>query len=85
MQGITVQQLQTKIGNNLHGTNINQVPNFYDLCYSTVARLRARLDLRSTEKSAILTVGSEVYSYFIPEDLDINKVIAFAPYYTRLS
>lgn len=83
MQGITVQQLQTKIGNNLHGTNINQVPNFYDLCYSTVARLRARLDLRSTEKSSILTVGSDVYSYFIPDDLDMNKVIAFAPYYTK--
>lgn len=83
MQGITVQQLQTKIGNNLHGLNINQVPNFYDLCYSAVARLRARIDLRSTEKTAILTVGSEVNSYFIPEDLDMNKVTDFKPYYSQ--
>jgi hypothetical protein len=83
MQGITVQQLQTKVGNNLHGVNINEVPNFYDLCYSAVARLRAKIDFRTTEKTAILTVGSDVFSYFIPEDLDMNKVTDFKPYYTK--
>lgn len=83
MDSITVQQLQTKVGNMLHGTNINEVPNFYDLCYSAVARLRARLDFRSTIRTSILTVGTDVNSYIIPRDVDMNKVTDFQPYYTR--
>ena len=82
MDSITVQQLQTKVGNMLHGTNINEVPNFYDLCYSAVARLRARLDFRSTIRTSILTVGTDVNSYIIPRDVDMNKVTDFQPYYT---
>lgn len=83
MDYVTVQQLQTKLGNMLHGTNINEVPNFYDACYSAVARLRARLDMRSTIRTSILTVGTDVNSYIIPQEVDMNKITDFEPYYTR--
>jgi len=80
---LTIQTLKQELAGMLHGSTINKVRNFYDLCKRASGNVLLKIDPAETRRIANLTnaIHDDVYDYTAPSDL--KRVIDIRPQVNR--
>jgi hypothetical protein len=66
----TVGQVRTTIAQRLHGTTLDNLGDFYELCNGAAEKVLTRIDPQETVRKTPLTspVYSRIYDYLLPSD-----------------
>lgn len=69
----------------LHGTNLNKIPNIYNLLNRAARQLLLDVDPIETERKVLTTtpIYNQVWDYACPSDLKGNRIIDVSPQYYR--
>lgn len=66
----TIGNIKTTISSRLHGTTLNKLGDFYEICKDAAEIVINRIDLQETRRRALLpnAVYDQVYDYSLPSD-----------------
>ncbi|MFA5772860.1 MAG: hypothetical protein WC974_09045 [Thermoplasmata archaeon] len=80
---MTIQTLKQELTGMLHGSTLNKVRNFYDLCKRASGNILLKIDPAETRRIANLTnaIHDDIYDYTAPSDL--KRVIDIRPQVNR--
>lgn len=80
---MTLQTLKQELTGMLHGSTLNKVRNFYDLCKRASGNVLLKIDPAETRRIANLTnaIHDDIYDYTAPSDL--KRVIDIRPQVNR--
>jgi len=77
----TISDVKSAVQRKIHGTSLNKLSGFYDLCREASANVLAEIDPKETQR--IDDVGNGlydgIYEYASPDDLKGNKIIDLRP------
>lgn len=78
---ITISELKDILVSKAGGKPLSKVSNFYALCYQAMYRLKGKVDLPSSLKSAELynPIYTGVNRYILPQDVALGKIIGVRP------
>lgn len=79
--------IKNSISRKLHGTTVNQLTDFYGLCFDAAVKCQEDCDFEETRRTAQLTTplyGQAAFDYACPADLKGNRLIDLRPQANRL-